>query len=75
MNQHHRILWGAGWAGLIGGLALAALGIFGRQDVLSLGGGYGLMLAGSAVYLLGGLKLREALAARRARPTRIQTAS
>lgn len=73
MKSHHSILWAAGWAGLIAGLALAALGIFGRHDLLNLAGGYGLMTAGSAVYLLVGLRLRETLAARRTRPAQVPT--
>ena len=66
------MLWGAGWAGLMIGVALAVLGSVGSSDVLSLASGYGVMLAGSAVYLLAGLKLREALA-RRTRPARISS--
>jgi hypothetical protein len=64
------MLWGAGWAGLTIGVALAVLGTVGSSDVLSLASGYGVMLAGSALYLLTGLKLRETLA-RRTRPARI----
>jgi hypothetical protein len=74
MKSHHSILWAAGWTGLIGGLTLAALSVFVRAELLSLAGGYGLMTAGSAVYLLVGLKVRETLAARRARPARVPTA-
>jgi hypothetical protein len=64
------MLWGAGWAGLTIGAALAAMGTVGSSDVLSLASGYGVMLAGSAVYLLAGLKLREMLV-RRTHPARI----
>ena len=64
------MLWGAGWAGLAVGVALAAMGIVGSSDVLQLAGGYGVLMAGSAAYLLAGLKVRETLA-RRTRPARI----
>lgn len=64
------MLWGAGWAGLAVGVALAAMGIMGSSDVLQLAGGYGVLMAGSAVYLLAGLKVRETLA-RRTRPAGI----
>ncbi|HEX9633941.1 MAG TPA: hypothetical protein VGB34_00410 [Candidatus Limnocylindria bacterium] len=73
MKQHHPMLWAAGWAGLAVGVALAAMGIVGGNDVLNLAGGYGVMMAGSALYLLAGLKLRETLA-RRTRPARIPAA-
>ena len=73
MKQHHPMLWGAGWAGLAGGVALAGMGIVGSSDLLQLAGGYGVMMAGSALYLLAGLKLRETLA-RRTRPARIAAA-
>jgi len=68
------MLWGAGWAGLIVGVSLAAMGIVGSSDLLNLAGGYGLMMAASALYLLTGLKLRETLA-RRTRPARIPATS
>jgi len=74
MKQHHPMLWGAGWAGLAVGAALAAMGLVGGSDLLNLAGGYGVMMAGSALYLLAGLKLRETLA-RRTRPARIPAAS
>ncbi|HTE65736.1 MAG TPA: hypothetical protein VK736_05715 [Candidatus Binatia bacterium] len=73
MKQHHPMLWGAGWAGLAVGVALAAMGIVGSNDLLQLAGGYGVMMAGSALYLLVGLKLRETLA-HRTRPARIPAA-
>jgi len=72
-EQHHGILWAAGWTGLIGGLALGALSVLVRAELLSLAGGYGLMTAGTAVYLLAGLKVREALSARRTRPAQVPT--
>ena len=72
--QHDTILRAAGWAGLIGGLALAGLSIIGSNEVLSVAGGYGLMTAGSAFYLLVGLKVRETLAARRAAAARVPSA-
>jgi hypothetical protein len=48
MKQHHPMLWAAGWAGLAVGVALAAMGMMGGNDVLN----------------LAGLKLRETLARR-----------
>jgi len=73
MKSHHSILWAAGWAGLIVGLLLAVVSLGARAELLSLAGGYGLMTAGSAVYLLAGLRLRETLAARRTRPAQLPT--
>jgi len=68
------MLWGAGWAGLTVGLALAAMGIVGSSDLLQLAGGYGVLMAGSALYLLAGLRLREILA-RRTHPARTPATS
>lgn len=64
MKRTHPAFWGAGWAGLAVGALLTAAGLFSSADTAQLAGGYGLMLAGSAVYLLGGLGLRETLARR-----------
>jgi hypothetical protein len=64
MNRTHPALWGFGFAGLFSGALLTAIGIFGAGDTASLAGGYGLLMIGSAIYLLGGLKLRERLSQR-----------
>jgi hypothetical protein len=64
MTRTHPALWGFGLAGLFSGALLTAIGIFGAGDSASLAGGYGLLMIGSAVYLLGGLKLRERLSHR-----------
>jgi hypothetical protein len=61
MKRTHPALRGAGWAGLFMGALLVVIGNVAPGDYGSLSGGYGLMLAGSAVYLLAGLKLRERL--------------
>ncbi|HEX2195027.1 MAG TPA: hypothetical protein VHK63_08755 [Candidatus Limnocylindria bacterium] len=61
MNHAHPGLWGAGWAGTAIGVVLIAFGNLGADDVASLAGGYGALLTVSALYLLGGLKLRDAL--------------
>jgi hypothetical protein len=71
---HHRILRTAGWAGLLGGIALAGLSFIGSNELLTLAGGYGMLSAGSAFYLLVGLRVRETLAARRAGPARVTSA-
>jgi hypothetical protein len=55
----------AGWTGLIGGVALMALGAAGG-DIAGLMRGYGLLLALSAAWLLGGLALRAAVSRHRA---------
>ena len=59
MKNTHPAFWGAGWAGLAVGGALTLFGLSSMSDVASLAGGYGLMLMGTAVFLLAGLKLRE----------------
>lgn len=71
MKRTHPALWGAGWAGILVGALLVAIGTSAPTDLGSLTGGYGLMLVGSAVYLLAGLKVRERLGRRTAamRPT------
>jgi hypothetical protein len=64
MNRTHPALWGFGFAGAFSGALLTAIGTFGAGETASLAGGYGLLMIGSAVYLLGGLKLRERLSHR-----------
>jgi hypothetical protein len=66
MKRTHPAFWGAGWAGLFTGSALVVLGINQPTEVGSLSGGYGVMLAASALYLLAGLKVRERLGRRTA---------
>jgi hypothetical protein len=67
MKRTHPALWGAGWAGLFVAALLVGVGVSQPGELASMTAGYGLMLAGSAVYLLAGLKLRERLV-RRATP-------
>lgn len=64
MKRTHPAFWGAGWAGVFVGGLLTLMGMFGDHEMANLVGGYGLMLMGSAVYLLGGLGLRQTLARR-----------
>jgi hypothetical protein len=59
MKTTHPALWGAGWAGMAVGGALTLFGVTSLSDVASLAGGYGLMLLGTSLFLLAGLKLRE----------------
>lgn len=59
MKQSHPAFWAAGWAGAAAGSVLVIGSISGPNDIASLAGGYGLMLMGSAAYLLAGLKLRQ----------------
>ena len=61
MKQTHPAYWGAGLAGTFIGALLAVIGMIDPAGVGSLAGGYGLMMIGSAVFLLAGLKLRERL--------------
>ena len=61
MKTTHPALWGAGWAGMAVGGALTLFGLISPSDVASLAGGYGLMLMGTSLFLLAGLKLREQL--------------
>jgi hypothetical protein len=61
MKTTHPAFWGAAWAGLAVGGALTVFGLTSLSDVASLAGGYGLMLMGTALFLLAGLKLRERL--------------
>ncbi|MEP6469626.1 MAG: hypothetical protein ABJC24_07630 [Chloroflexota bacterium] len=64
MKRMHPALWAFGLAGLVAGAVLTAIGIFGANELASLAGGYGLLVIGSAAYLLAGLKLRERLSHR-----------
>lgn len=64
MKRTHPALWGFGWAGLFVGSLLALFGIVGAGETAQLATGYGLLMAGSAVYLLGGLGVRRAMARR-----------
>ncbi len=67
MKRTHPAFWGAGWAGLAVGALMSLMGVLDANESARLAGGYGLMLMGSAVYLLGGLGLRQALVNRAAR--------
>lgn len=64
MKRTHPALWGFGWAGLLVGSLLAVLGLVDAGETAQLAGGYGLLMTGAAVYLLGGLGVRGALARR-----------
>lgn len=64
MKKTHPAFWGAAWAGLAVGGALAFFGLIGSTDVGSLAGGYGLMMMGAALFLMTGLKLSARLAER-----------
>jgi hypothetical protein len=66
MNKTHPAFWGAGWAGMFTGALLVVISVSAPADVASLAGGYGLMLIGSALFLLAGLKLRGRSAQRTA---------
>ena len=61
MKRTHPAFWGAGLAGIFTGMLLFAAGLGSPADMGQLLGGYGLMLVGSAVFLLAGLKVRERL--------------
>jgi hypothetical protein len=64
MNRTHSALWGFGLAGMATGIALTAVGAIGAGDIASLASGYGVLVIGSAAYLMAGLKLRERLGRR-----------
>ncbi|HET7521570.1 MAG TPA: hypothetical protein VFK61_08560 [Candidatus Limnocylindria bacterium] len=64
MNKTHPAFWGFGWAGVFAGAVLVVIGITNAAEVAQMAGGYGLMMIGSALYLLAGLKLRERLGRR-----------
>lgn len=57
MTTSSRRLLRLGAFGLIGGLLLVAMATIYAGELSGMLRGYGLMLAGSAVYLLGGLRL------------------
>jgi len=61
MKTTHPASWGAGWAGVAVGGALTLFGLTSQSEGASLAGGYGLMLMGTALFLVAGLKLRELL--------------
>jgi hypothetical protein len=67
MKRNNVVFWIAGWAGLAGGALLALIGVVSTDELSQFAGGYGLMTMGAAVYLLGGLGLRDALGRRRSR--------
>jgi len=69
MKRTHPAFWGAGFAGVAVGALLAVIGLFDPSESARLAGGYGLLMMGSAIYLLGGLGLRRALSNRAARST------
>jgi hypothetical protein len=64
MNRTHSALWGFGLAGMATGIVLSAVGAIGASDIASLASGYGVLVIGSAAYLMAGLKLRERLGRR-----------
>ena len=64
MKKTHPAFWGAAWAGVAVGGALTLFGLTSLSDVASLAGGYGLMLMGTALFLVAGLKLRDSLVER-----------
>ena len=61
MKRTHPAFWGAGFAGIFTGTLLFSGGLSSPADLGQLMSGYGLMMIGSAVFLLAGLKLRERL--------------
>jgi hypothetical protein len=61
MKRTHPAFWGAGLAGAFTGTLLVVADLANPSDIGGLAGGYGLMLIGSALFLLAGLKLRERL--------------
>jgi hypothetical protein len=64
MKRTHPALWGFGWAGLFVGSLLVVLGLVDAGELAQVTIGYGLLMSGAAVYLLGGLGVRRALARR-----------
>jgi hypothetical protein len=64
MKRTHPALWGFGWAGLFVGSLLVVLGLVDSGELAQMTIGYGLLMSGAAVYLLGGLGVRRALARR-----------
>ena len=61
MKRTHPAFWGAGWAGVAVGGFMVLLGLFGADEVAQLAGGYGLLMVAAALWLIGGLGLRETL--------------
>ena len=61
MKRTHPAFWGAGWAGMFIGALMVIGGLVDAADIGRLMGGYGLMMMGTAVYLLGGLRVLELL--------------
>lgn len=66
MKRSHPAFWVAGWAGVVAGISLAAIGLNASSDVASLAGGYGVLVLGASFYLLAGLGLRRRLGQRTA---------
>jgi hypothetical protein len=64
MNRTHSALWGFGLAGMAAGISLTVFGFVGAGDVAGLAGGYGVLVIGSAAYLLAGMTLRDRLGRR-----------
>jgi hypothetical protein len=64
MKRTHPALWGFGWAGLFVGSLLVVFGLADGGETAQMAIGYGLLMSGAAVYLLGGLGVRRALAHR-----------
>ncbi len=64
MKRTHPAFWGAGWAGIFVGSLLSLYGTVVPGEVAQLAGGYGLLLTGSALYLIAGLGLKQTLARR-----------
>src|SRR5688500_2163146 len=62
MTRTHPDFWGAGWAGIFVGSLLSLYGTVVPGEVAQLAGGYGLLLAGSALYLIAGLGPKQTLA-------------
>ena len=76
MKRTHPAFWGAGWAGLFVGTLMTLIGLKTSSDLGQMAGGYGLLITGSAMYLLGGLGLRGAFGRRAQAPrTAPQTVS
>jgi hypothetical protein len=76
MKRTHPAFWGAGLAGVFVGTAMTLIGLTSASELAQMAGGYGLMMAGSALYLLAGLGLRQALARRSQAPRTVtQTVS
>jgi hypothetical protein len=61
MKTTHPAFWGAGWAVMGLGASLTLFGLTSLSEVAEVAGAYGLMLMGTALFLLASLKLRERL--------------